>query len=224
VQKQGRDVTALFLRDNLRRTPTGRDGSSMHENLGEKGDLPISAFPSQAAWAEWLEVHHADAQGVWLALPKKGGGETGLTYAEALEVALCYGWIDGQKARLDERFWLQRFTPRRPGSVWSRVNRDKALELIAREAMRPAGLREVERAQADGRWDAAYESASTMTVPDDLQEALAANPSAEAFFATLDRANRFAVLYRVQSAKKPETRTRRIETLVAMLADGKKIH
>ena len=129
----------------------------MHENLGEKGGLPISAFPSREAWAVWLDAHHADSQGVWLAIPRKGGGEAGVSYADALEVALCYGWIDGQKGKLDERSWLQRFTPRRPGSVWSRVNRDKALVLIARDEMRPAGLREVERAQADGRWDAAYE-------------------------------------------------------------------
>ncbi len=196
----------------------------MHENLGEKGGLPISAFASREAWATWLDEHHTDSQGVWLAIPKKGGGAAGVSYAEALEVALCYGWIDGQKGKLDERFWLQRFTPRRPGSVWSRVNRDKALALIARDGMRPAGLREVERAQADGRWDAAYEPASTMTVPDDLREALAGNPAAEAFFATLNRTNRYAILYRVHSAKKPETRIRRIETLVAMLADGKQIH
>jgi uncharacterized protein YdeI (YjbR/CyaY-like superfamily) len=196
----------------------------MHERLGEKGGLPISAFPSRETWAAWLEENHADSPGVWLAHPKKGGGAAGVSYAEALEVALCFGWIDGQKGKLDERFWLQRFTPRRPGSVWSRVNRDKALDLIARGAMRPAGLREVERAQADGRWEAAYEPSSTVTVPDDLQEALAANPAAEAFFATLDRANRYAVLYRVHSAKKPETRLRRIETLVARLADGNKIH
>lgn len=196
----------------------------MHENLGEKGGLPIHAFPSREAWAVWLEEHHEDSRGVWLALPKKGAGDAGVSYADALEVALCYGWIDGQKGKLDERSWLQRFTPRRPGSVWSRVNRDKTLALMARDAMRPAGLREVERAQADGRWDAAYEPASTVTVPDDLQEALAANPAAEAFFATLDRANRFAILYRVHSARKPETRLRRIETLVAMLAEGKKIH
>ncbi len=196
----------------------------MHENLGEKGGLPISAFPSREAWAMWLDEHHTDSQGVWLALPKKGGGEAGVSYADALEVALCYGWIDGQKGKLDERIWLQRFTPRRPGSVWSRVNRDKAQVLIARDEMCPAGLREVERAQADGRWDAAYEPSSTMTVPDDLREALAGNPAAEAFFATLDRANRYAILYRVHGAKKPETRIRRIEALVAMLADGKKIH
>jgi uncharacterized protein YdeI (YjbR/CyaY-like superfamily) len=196
----------------------------MHENLGEKGGVPIRAFPTREAWAVWLDEHHAGSQGVWLAIPKKGGGEAGVSYADALEVALCYGWIDGQKGKLDERFWLQRFTPRRPGSVWSRVNRDKVLELIARDEMRPAGLREVERAQADGRWDAAYEPASTMTVPDDFREALASNPAAEAFFTTLDRANRFAILYRVHSAKKPETRIRRIETLVAMLADGKKLH
>jgi uncharacterized protein YdeI (YjbR/CyaY-like superfamily) len=196
----------------------------MHENLGEKGGLPIHAFSSREAWVAWLDEHHTDSPGAWLAIPKKGGGEAGVSYADALEVALCYGWIDGQKGKLDERFWLQRFTPRRAGSVWSRVNRDKVLALIEREEMRPAGLREVELAQGDGRWDAAYEPSSTITVPDDFQEALAGNPAAGAFFATLNRANRYAILYRVHSARKPETRMRRIETLVAMLADGKTIH
>ena len=196
----------------------------MHDSLGEKGGLPISAFSSRETWAAWLDEHHGVSQGIWLALPRKGGGQAGVSYADALEVALCYGWIDGQKGKLDERYWLQRFTPRRTRSVWSRVNRDKALDLIARDQMRPAGLREVERAQADGRWHEAYEPASTMTVPDDLEQALAGNPSAAAFFATLDRANRYAILYRVTSARKPETRVRRIEALVAMLADGKKIH
>jgi uncharacterized protein YdeI (YjbR/CyaY-like superfamily) len=196
----------------------------MNENMGEKGGLPIRAFPSREAWAAWLEEHSADSQGVWLAVPKKGGGEAGVTYADALEVALCYGWVDSQKGKLNERFWLQRFTPRRPGSIWSRVNRDKALVLIARGEMQPAGLREVERARADGRWDAAYEPSSTMEVPDDLREALAGNPAAEEFFATLDRTNRYAILHRIHTAKKPETRARRIVSFVAMLADGKKLY
>ena len=149
----------------------------MNENLGEKGGLPIMAFSSRAAWSAWLDAHHMDSTGVWLALPKKGGGEAGVSYADALEVALCYGWVDGQKGTLNERFWLQRFTARRPGSIWSRVNRDKALVLIARGAMQPAGLREVERAQADGRWDAAYEPSSTMEVPDDLRAGIGRQPS-----------------------------------------------
>jgi uncharacterized protein YdeI (YjbR/CyaY-like superfamily) len=196
----------------------------MGENIGEKGGAPIVAFPSREAWAAWLDEHHTDPAGVWLAIPKKGAGEAGVSYADALEAALCYGWIDGQKGRLDERFWLQRFTPRRPRSIWSRVNRDKALALIARGEMKPAGLREVERAQADGRWEAAYEPPSTMEVPDDLRQALDANPTAAAFFAGLDRTNRYAILHRIHQAKKPETRTRRIATFVAMLADGKKLY
>jgi uncharacterized protein YdeI (YjbR/CyaY-like superfamily) len=193
----------------------------MDENMGEKHGLPIVAFPSREAWAAWLGEHHTDSSGVWLAVPKKGAGEAGVSYADALEVALCYGWIDGQKATHDERFWLQRFTPRRAKSIWSRVNRDKALALIERGEMQPAGLREVERAQADGRWEAAYEPSSTMTVPDDLQEALTSNRAAAEAFAALNRTNRYAILHRIHAAKKPETRTRRIETFVAMPAEGK---
>lgn len=187
-------------------------------------DLPIVGFPSPEAWHGWLEMEHERAAGVWLKIPKAGSGEAGVSYAEALESALCFGWIDGQKARLDERFWLQRFTPRRAKSVWSRVNRDKALALIERGEMRPAGLREVERAQADGRWDAAYEPPSAATVPDDLRAALDANEAAAASFATLDAANRYAILHRVHTAKKPETRARRIATYVEMLAEGRKIY
>lgn len=196
----------------------------MGEGMGEKAGLPVAAFPSRAAWAAWLAEHHADAPGIWLAIPKKGAGVGGVPYAEALEVALCHGWIDGQKAALDDRFWLQRFTPRRPRSAWSRVNRDKALELIGRGEMAPAGLREVERARADGRWAAAYEPASTVAVPDDLRAALDGNPAAAAAFAALDGANRYAVLHRVHAAKRPETRERRIAGFVAMLADGRKPH
>ena len=192
--------------------------------MGEKGGLPIVAFPSREAWATWLNEHHAVSTGLWLALRKKGASEPSLSYSDAVEVALCYGWIDGQAGKLDERFWLQRFTPRRPRSIWSRVNRDRALALIARGEMKPAGLREVERAQADGRWEVAYEPPSTMEVPDDLRQALAANPAAEAFFATLNRTNRYAILHRIQAAKKPETRARRIATFVAMLAEGKKLY
>ena len=192
--------------------------------MGEKGGLPIVAFPSREAWATWLNEHHAVSTGLWLALRKKGASEPSLSYSDAVEVALCYGWIDGQAGKLDERFWLQRFTPRRPRSIWSRVNRDRALALIARGEMKPAGLREVERAQADGRWEVAYEPPSTMEVPDDLRQVLAANPAAEAFFATLNRTNRYAILHRIQAAKKPETRARRIATFVAMLAEGKKLY
>jgi uncharacterized protein YdeI (YjbR/CyaY-like superfamily) len=196
----------------------------MDEHLGEKGGVPIIAFSSREAWAAWLDENHTDSAGVWLAIPKTGAAQVGVSYADALEVALCYGWIDGQNATLDERSWLQRFTPRRPRSIWSRVNRDKALELITRGEMQPAGRREVEQAQADGRWEAAYEPPSTMAVSDDLQQALDANPAAAAFFAGLDRTNRYAILHRVHAAQKPETRARRIERFVAMLADGQKLH
>jgi uncharacterized protein YdeI (YjbR/CyaY-like superfamily) len=161
---------------------------------------------------------------VWLKIAKKGAGIDSVSYAEALEVALCYGWIDGQKGRFDDEHWLQRFTARKAASRWSKINRDKATELIERGEMRPAGLREVERAKADGRWDAAYAGQGTATVPDDLRRALDANDRARAFFATLDAANRYAILYRVQDAKKPETRARRIAKYVAMLAEHDTIH
>lgn len=187
-------------------------------------ELPTIAFASAAAWEEWLARAHAAAPGVWLKLAKRDSGIASVTYAEALDVALAYGWIDGQRGRFDDRWYVQRFTPRTARSRWSRINRDKALALIDAGRMRPAGLREVERAQADGRWDAAYAGARTMTVPDDLQAALDADAAAGAFFATLDSANRYAVLYRVQDAKRPETRARRIAKYVAMLAAGEKLH
>ena len=147
-----------------------------------------------------------------------------MTFAEAIDSALCYGWIDGQRNRFDDQWYLQRFTPRRARSKWSKINRDKVERLAADGRMRPAGIREVERAKADGRWDAAYDAPSAATVPDDLQRALDANPAAAAFFATLDSRNRFAILYRVQDAKRPETRARRIETFVAMLGEGQTIY
>ncbi|GGU97703.1 hypothetical protein GCM10010260_37040 [Streptomyces filipinensis] len=185
---------------------------------------PVLAFASQEAWEEWLEEHHAGVRGVWLKIPKKDSGIAGVDYAGALESALCFGWIDGQKKKLDERHWLQRFTPRRRGGKWSRVNRQKATELTEQGRMRPAGLLEVEKAKADGRWEAAYENQGAATVPDDLRAALEAVPEARDFFAVLDSRNRFAILYRVQDAKKPQTRAARIEKFVAMLAARQKIH
>jgi uncharacterized protein YdeI (YjbR/CyaY-like superfamily) len=187
-------------------------------------DLPTLTFASQADWEFWLEAQHAQARGVWIKIAKKATGIPSVTHAEALESALCFGWIDGQRNSLDDTFFLQKFTPRMPKSGWSRVNREKALELIAAGKMRPPGLREVERAQADGRWDAAYEPQSAITVPDDLQRELDANPDARAFFNTLDSRNRYAILYRLQTAKKPETRAARIQKFVAMLAQGQKIY
>jgi uncharacterized protein YdeI (YjbR/CyaY-like superfamily) len=185
---------------------------------------PTIAFASRDDWAEWLTEHHDADEGVWLKLAKKGSGIASVTQAEAVEVALCFGWIDGQAKPVDDDYWLQRFTPRRARSRWSKINRDRATALIERGEMHPAGLREVERAKADGRWDAAYASPSTATVPDDLQAALDADDEASAFFATLDSANRYAILYRVQDAKRPETRVRRIEKYVAMLREHRKIH
>jgi uncharacterized protein YdeI (YjbR/CyaY-like superfamily) len=186
------------------------------------GADPVLAFPTREAWEKWLEEHHADVRAVWLKIPKKDSGIDGVDYAGALESALCFGWIDGQKKKLDERHWLQRFTPRRPASKWSRVNRQKAVELMEQGRMRPAGLREVEKAKADGRWEAAYEAQSTAVVPDDLRAALDAVPEARDFFATLDSRNRYSILYRIQDAKRPQTRTARIEKFVAMLAAREK--
>jgi uncharacterized protein YdeI (YjbR/CyaY-like superfamily) len=186
--------------------------------------LPTILFASRKEWAAWLADHHEEAEGVWMKYAKKGSGVASITYAEAVEVALCYGWIDGQAAPCDDAHWLQRFTPRRARSRWSKINRDRATALVERGEMQPAGLREVERAKADGRWDAAYDGARTATVPDDLQAALDADDRAREFFATLDGANRYAILYRVQDAKKPETRARRIEKYVAMLREHRTIH
>ena len=188
------------------------------------GDIPTLACENQHKWEAWLDTHHADTPAVWLRFAKKASGAASITYAEAVESALCYGWIDGQAAPVDDRYWRQRFTPRRAKSVWSRVNREKATALIAAGRMRPAGLRQVEQARADGRWDAAYDGQRTIAVPDDLQRALDAQSEAAAFFATLDSRNRYAVLYRIQTAKKPETRAARIEKYVAMLADGRKVY
>lgn len=194
------------------------------EDVEMKGSLPILAFGSQKAWKAWLDEHHASSSGLWLKIAKKSSDVETVSYAEALEAALCYGWIDGQKAAFDDHYWLQRFTPRRPKSKWSRVNREKAARLIESGEMKPAGLREIKQAKADGRWDAAYEAQSKATVPEDLQRELDRNEKAREFFATLGSANRYAILYRIQEAKRPETRARRIEKYVVMLAEGKKIH
>jgi uncharacterized protein YdeI (YjbR/CyaY-like superfamily) len=188
------------------------------------GELPIMPFESPRAWDAWLAANHASSRGVWMKLAKKVAGVASITYAEALEVALVWGWIDGQKGSFDDAWWLQKFTPRGPRSIWSKVNREKAQALMDAGKMRPSGLAAVERAKADGRWDAAYDSPSKATVPDDLAAALAANPRASAFFATLDATNRYAVLHRVHTAKKVETRARRISQFVEMLARGEKLH
>ena len=160
-------------------------------------DLVTLAFPSQADWERWLAENHASSPGLWLKIAKKETGIPSVTYDEALEAALCYGWIDGQKDKFDDQYWLQRFTPRRSKSKWSKINCDKADKLIAAGKMQPAGLREVERAKADGRWEAAYAGQRTMTVPDDLLQALAENEAARQFFETLNSVNRYAILYRI---------------------------
>ncbi|HEX7976722.1 MAG TPA: YdeI/OmpD-associated family protein [Anaerolineales bacterium] len=187
-------------------------------------DPPVLGFETQPAWEEWLAAQPAASPGVWLKIAKKGSGFASLDYPAALESALCYGWIDGQKRPLDAQFWLQKFTPRRPGSSWSRVNCEKAQALIAAGRMQPAGLRQVELAQADGRWDSAYDSQSKIAVPPDLQRELDQNAAARQFFDLLDSANRYAILYRLQTAKKPETRLARLRKFVEMLANGQKIH
>jgi uncharacterized protein YdeI (YjbR/CyaY-like superfamily) len=184
-------------------------------------DAPLR-LDGPADFDAWLTRHHASSDGAWLQLAK--AGTPGLRYAEALDVALCHGWIDGQKKSLDAHHFLQRFTPRRARSLWSRINRDKALALIAAGRMRPAGQAQVDAAKADGRWDEAYAGARSATVPPELQAALDAQPAARAFFQALDGTNRYAVLWRVQTARTPGTRARRIEQLVAMLARGEKIH
>jgi len=179
---------------------------------------------SADAWGRWLEEQHAVSDGVRLAIAKKGGAQPSVSYAEAVEIALCYGWIDGQVGRLNDDHYLQLFTPRRARSIWSKINRDKALRLIEDGRMHPAGLREVERAQADGRWDAAYASHSTAEVPDDLASALAASPAASAFFATLTSQNRYAILFRIGNVKRAETRARKIAEYVAMLERGETLY
>jgi uncharacterized protein YdeI (YjbR/CyaY-like superfamily) len=190
---------------------------------GKRG-MTIMEFASAEQWEAWLEIHHADSHAVWLKIAKKGFGAASVIYDEALDMALCFGWIDGQKDRLDDHFWLQAFSPRRQRSRWSKGNRARAESLIKRGLMRPAGLREVERAKADGRWESAYEGQRTAAVPDDLQRALDENPEAMSFFATLDRLNRYAILYRVQDAGRAETRAKRIERFVDMLARHEKIY
>jgi len=187
-------------------------------------DLPVLRFPDPKAWSAWLDEHHATAAGIWLRIARKGSGAASVTYAEALEVALLYGWIDGQKQSFDEASWVQKFTPRGPRSIWSKINREKAEALIAAGRMKPAGLAAVEQARQNGRWDAAYDRQGAATVPDDLQAALDASPRAKAFFATLNSVNRYAILFRIQTVKKAETRAKKIQQFVKMLEEQKKIH
>jgi uncharacterized protein YdeI (YjbR/CyaY-like superfamily) len=187
-------------------------------------DLPVLGFPDQAALETWLEAEHATAPGLYVKLAKKGAGVPSVTYAELVESCLCFGWIDGRSNRLDDAFYLQRITPRRPRSVWSQKNVEAVEALTRSGRMRPAGLAAVEAAQADGRWERAYAGSATITVPDDLAAALAAEPAAQREFEALDGANRYAVLWRVHTAPSEATRAKRITALVQMLAEGRRLH
>jgi uncharacterized protein YdeI (YjbR/CyaY-like superfamily) len=187
-------------------------------------ELPILPFASKKKWANWLARQHDKSSGVWLKLAKKGSAVLSITYEEALDVALCYGWIDAQKKGFDDQFWLQKFTPRGPKSIWSKINTEKAEKLIARGEMQPSGLKAIEAAKQDGRWAAAYASQKNISIPADFQAALDKNRKAKAFFATLKSAERYSFLFRIHHAKKPETRTKRIQKFVEMLEMGEKLH
>jgi uncharacterized protein YdeI (YjbR/CyaY-like superfamily) len=187
-------------------------------------EQPIQYFERKLDWEAWLNENHGSSPGVWLQLAKKGVDVPSVSYDEAVEIALCFGWIDGQKKAHSDQFWLQKFTRRSAKSIWSKINRDKALALIKAKKMKPAGLQEIERAKLDGRWDAAYDSSGKATVPSDFQSALDANARAKAFFATLDSRNRYAVLFRLQTAKKAETRAKRISQFILMLERHEKVH
>jgi uncharacterized protein YdeI (YjbR/CyaY-like superfamily) len=192
--------------------------------VGTDDGLPQVPFATAADWERWLEDNHASARGIWVRIAKKASAIESVRYPDVLDIALCFGWIDGRREALDETHFLQRFTPRQPRSRWSRINREKVEVLTAGRRMRPAGIAEVERAKADGRWEAAYEGQRLISVPDDLQRALDSRPSAMAFFEQLNSQNRYAILYRLQGAKRPETRARRLAKFVAMLEAGEKIY
>ena len=186
--------------------------------------LPVIYFATAKEWTRWLHRHHAESGGVWLQFFKKGTNVASLDHGTALDEALCYGWIDSQARRWDDRSYLQKFSPRRARSNWSKINREHVERLIREKRMQPAGRREVERAKEDGRWNAAYDSPKNATIPPDFMKALARNKKAQAFFSTLNRQNVFAICFRLQTAKKPETRARRIAKFVEMLAEGKKFY
>jgi uncharacterized protein YdeI (YjbR/CyaY-like superfamily) len=187
-------------------------------------DLPIILFESAEKWEQWLEENASISDGLWIKMAKKESGHASVNHPQALDVALCFGWIDGQRNKFDDEYFLQKFTPRRAKSPWSKINQNKVGLLIEQGKMRESGLKEIERAKADGRWAAAYDSQSKMSVPDDLQAALDNNPKAQSFFDQLNSVNRYAILYRVTTAKKAETRQQRIEKFIAMLNEGKKIY
>ena len=183
-------------------------------------ELPIIPFPSMAAWEVWLEDNHSSSRGLWLKIAKKASGIGSINYQEALESALCFGWIDGQRQSFDDDWFLQRFTPRRSRSRWSQVNRDRVARLIEEGRMRPAGLAEIANAKTDGRWDDAYPSASAIDVPEDLRQAFETNPQAEDAFAALNATSRYSILYRIHHIKDADARNHRIEQVVEMLTRG----
>jgi len=202
----------------------GRSNKSLERSRATaKAEAPL-LLEDQEAWLSWLRKNHTTSSGVWLRIAKKSAKVTSVSHLQAVDTALCFGWIDGQKKADDESHWLQRFTPRSAKSIWSKINREKASRLIALGQMNAAGIREVERAKRDGRWDDAYDSPSSATIPADFQAVLDKTPRAKAFFAALDRGNRYAVLFRIQTAKKAETRAKRIKEFTEMLSQHKKIH
>jgi uncharacterized protein YdeI (YjbR/CyaY-like superfamily) len=196
----------------------------MEKGNDPSGGFPVRPFKSRQGWESWLAKNHASSGGVWLKIAKKGSGMDSVTYDEALESALCYGWIDGQKKPFDETWWLQRFTARGPKSIWSVRNRDKAEALIEAGRMAPSGMRAIEAARKDGRWDAAYEGQRAAEVPADFQAELDRSPKAKTFFAALDSANRYAILFRLHHAKNEAARARRVRQFVEMLERGEKLH
>jgi uncharacterized protein YdeI (YjbR/CyaY-like superfamily) len=210
--------------DSKTRKKTSARKPAPGKAVGNNTQADARLFKDQAAWSAWLDKNHERSSGVWLRLAKKNSGLQSVTYVEALEAALCYGWIDGHKRPESDQAWLQRFCPRSAKSIWSRINREKALALVKSGRMMPAGQQAIEQARSNGRWESAYDSPSRASVPDDFQAALKLSPKAKSFFETLDRANRYAILFRIQTAKKPETRARNIQKFVAMLERGEKIH
>ncbi|HEX3741782.1 MAG TPA: YdeI/OmpD-associated family protein [Terriglobales bacterium] len=210
--------------DSKTRKKTSARKPAPGKAVGNNTQADARLFKDQAAWSAWLDKNHERSSGVWLRLAKKNSGLQSVTYAEALEAALCYGWIDGHKRPESDQAWLQRFCPRSAKSIWSRINREKARALVKSGRMMPAGQQAIEQALSNGRWESAYDSPSRASVPDDFQAALKLSPKAKSFFETLDRANRYAILFRIQTAKKPETRARNIQKFVAMLERGEKIH
>lgn len=195
--------------------------NNIANNLNNLNKLLFRTVPD---WENWLEENHSQPDGIWLMIAKKGSGKTSVTYLEALEVALCYGWIDGQVKTYDQQYYIQKFTPRRAKSLWSKLNVERAERLIKEGRMRPAGFKAIEKAKADGIWDAAYDPGSKMTVPEDFLDELSKNKEAEAFFKTLDKTNLFAIGFRLQTARKPETKEKRMREIIEMLAMGKKFH